>query len=139
MPIFPVRGAVMKLSEVFKSGRTEKASEVSEELPRSASGKRTGPILDNRESSKFAAIDMINVGRGFNDSFDKISDLDLDKSSKLNYEDESDTMDNMINYALDKYERRRKYNFLFDRMKAISGETKRININLDMEIIGDKR
>ena len=82
---------------------------------------------------------MINVGRGFNDSFDKISDLDLDKSSNLTYEDESDTMDNMINYALDKYERRRKYNFLFDRMKAISGETKRININLDMEIIGDKR
>ncbi len=123
----------MGLSQVFKSGKTETATEISGETSNTASRRRSGPLLDNHQSSKFTSIDMGDVGRGFNDSFGKVENLDFNNSSNLNYEGESETMDSMINHALDKYERRRKYNFLFDRMRAISSETKRINTNLDME------
>ena len=43
-------------------------------------------------------------------------------------------MDAMIDTALKKHKKERAQNFIFDRIKAISSETKRINHNLD---IGD--
>ena len=43
-------------------------------------------------------------------------------------------MDAMIDTALKKHKKERIQNFIFDRIKAISSETKRINHNLD---IGD--
>ena len=50
------------------------------------------------------------------------------------YEDDSLLMDTMIDTALKKHKKERVQNFIFDRIKAISSETKRINHNLD---IGD--
>ena len=42
-------------------------------------------------------------------------------------------MDSIINSALAKHEKRMQQNFLFDRIRAISSETKRINANIELE------
>lgn len=124
----------MGLTQVFKQGRTEKASEIMGDSGLDVSNKRKGPIIDNKDSSRFAALDLEDLSREFTEGFERTGNIhsDVSESEKLQNQD-SENMDEMINTALDKYERRKKQNFLFDRMKAVSSETKRINANLDMK------
>ena len=124
----------MGLTQVFKQGRTEKASEIMGDSGLDVSNKRKGPIIDNKDSSRFAALDLEDLSREFTEGFEGTGNIhsDVSESEKLQNQD-SENMDEMINTALDKYERRKKQNFLFDRIKAVSSETKRINANLDMK------
>ena len=124
----------MGLNQVFKSGTTEKATEISGNIQSAALNKRSGPLLDNRETSEFATLDVASMDRDFNKNRSEATILSLEKSGKSDYEDDSLLMDTMIDTALKKHKKERAQNFIFDRIKAISSETKRINHNLD---IGD--
>jgi len=124
----------MGLNQVFKSGTTERATEVSGNIESAALNKRSGPVLDNRETSEFATLDLTSIDRDFNKNRSKATILSFDKSERSDYEDDSLLMDTMIGTALKKHKKKRAQNFIFDRIKAISSETKRINHNLD---IGD--
>ncbi|MDA9689758.1 hypothetical protein N9V13_05045 [Betaproteobacteria bacterium] len=122
----------MGLSQVFKSGRTENAAEIAGDSLRNDSQRRKGPILDNRESTKFEALNLTDTQRDFNKNRDNATILAFEQHSRIDYEDDANLMDTMINVALEKHEKRSKQNFLFDRIRAISSETKRINHNLDL-------
>ena len=124
----------MGLAEVFKSGKTENATEVMGNISDVSVEKKSGPVLDNRVVSKFQSLDLSKVDRDFNKSRDRLTIDSFENSGREDYEDDSNLMDNMINVALEKHKKRSKRNFIFDRIKAISSETKRINHNLD---IGD--
>ena len=124
----------MGLNQVFKSGTTEKALEVSGDVQNASSNKRSGPVLDNRQTAEFASLDLSTIDRDFNKSRNDATILSFEKSGKSEYEDDSMLMDTMIDTALKKHKKERVQNFIFDRIKAISSETKRINHNLD---IGD--
>ena len=122
----------MGMNEVFKSGKTEKATEVTGDVSDAASERRAGPILDNRVNSKFAALDLSNVDRDYNKGRKNATIFAFESSTRAEYEDDPGLMDTMINVALEKHKKRSKQNFLFDRIRAISSETKRINHNLDL-------
>ena len=122
----------MGLNQVFKSGKTEKATEVTGNYSNKKSERRSGPVIDNRETSNFGALDLSKVDRDFNNSRDKATILAFENSGRNDYEDDSNLMDTMINAALAKHKKRSKQNFIFDRIRAISSETKRINHNLDL-------
>ena len=124
----------MGLNQVFKSGTTERATEVSGNIQSAALNKRSGPLLDNRETSEFATLDLTSIDRDFSKNRSKATILSFEKSERSDYEDDSLLMDTMIDTALKKHKKERTQNFIFDRIKAISSETKRINHNLD---IGD--
>ena len=124
----------MGLSQVFKSGTTERATEVSGNIQSAALNKRSGPVLDNRQKTDFAKLNLSDIDRDFNKNHSKATILSFEKSERSNYEDDSLLMDTMIDTALKKHKKERAQNFIFDRIKAISSETKRINHNLD---IGD--
>ena len=124
----------MGLNQVFKSGATERATEVSGNIRSASSNKRSGPVLDNRETSEFTTVDLTSIDRDFNKNRSKATILSFEKSERSHYEDDSLLMDTMIDTALKKHKKERAQNFIFDRIKAISSETKRINHNLD---IGD--
>ena len=124
----------MGLNQVFKSGTTERATEVSGNIQSAALNKRSGPLLDNRETSEFATLDLTSIDRDFSKNRSKATILSFGKSERSDYEDDSLLMDTMIDTALKKHKKERTQNFIFDRIKAISSETKRINHNLD---IGD--
>ena len=124
----------MGLNQVFKSGTTEKATEVSGNIQSAALNKRSGPVLDNRERSEFATLDVVSMDRDFNKNRSEATILAFENSERSDYEDDSLLMDTMIDTALKKHKKKRAQNFIFDRIKAISSETKRINHNLD---IGD--
>ena len=124
----------MEVNQVFKQGRTEKASEIIGDSGLGTRNKRKGPIVDNIDSSRFAALDLEGLSREFAEGFEGIGNIRSDVSDSETLQKQgSENMDEVINTALDKYERRKKQNFLFDRMKAVSSETKRINANLDMK------
>ena len=124
----------MGVNQVFKQGRTEKASEIIGDSGLGTTNKRKGPIVDNKDSSRFAALDLEGLSREFAEGFEGIGNIHSDVSDSETLQKQgSENMDEMINTALDNYERRKKQNFLFDRMKAVSSETKRINANLDMK------
>ena len=124
----------MGLNQVFKKGRTEKASELIGDSGLDAANKRNGPIIDSKDSSRFAALKIEGLSRKFNEGFKGIGNIHSDASESETFQNQdSENMDEMINTALDKYERRKKQNFLFDRIKAVSSETKRINANLNMK------
>ncbi len=124
----------MGLNQVFKSGTTEKATEVTGNIQSAALNKRSGPVLDNRETSEFTTLDVASMDRDLNKNRNEATILSFEKSERSNYEDDSLLMDTMIDTALKKHKKQRAQNFIFDRIKAISSETKRINHNLD---IGD--
>ena len=124
----------MGLNQVFKSGSTEKATEVSGNMQIVSSKKRSGPVLDNRETSELANLDLSSMDRDFNLNRNEATILSFENSEGSDYEDDSMLMDSVINTALKKHKKERMQNFIFDRIKAISSETKRINHNLD---IGD--
>ena len=124
----------MGLNQVFKSGTMEEATEVSGDIQSASLNKRSGPILDNREISDFANLNLSDIDRDFNKNRNDATILSFEKSGISDYEDDSLLMDTMIDTALKKHKKDRAQNFIFDRIKAISSETKRINHNLD---IGD--
>ena len=122
----------MGLAEVFKSGKTENATEVTGNISDVSLDRKSGPVLDNRVVSKFQSLDLSKVDRDFNKSRDRLTIDSFENSGREDYEDDSNLMDNMINVALEKHKKRSKRNFIFDRIKAISSETKRIQHNLDL-------
>lgn len=122
----------MKLNQVFKSGTMEKATEVSGNEQGASINKRSGPVLDKRETSEFATLDLAAIDRDFNKSRSEATILAFENSERSDYEDDSMLMDTMIDTALKKHKKERVQNFIFDRIKAISSETKRINHNLDI-------
>ena len=72
------------------------------------------------------------MDREFNKNRDEATILSFEQSERSDYEDDSLLMDSMIDTALKKHKKERTQNFIFDRIKAISSETKRINHNLDL-------
>ena len=124
----------MGLNKVFKSGTTEIATDISGDSQNALSNKRSGPVLDNRQTSDFANLNLSDLDRDFNKNRDMATILSFEQSERSEYEDDSLMMDTMIDTALKKHKKERVQNFIFDRIKAISSETKRINHNLD---IGD--
>ena len=122
----------MGLNKVFKSGTTEIATDISGNNQSALSNKRSGPVLDNRQTSDFANLDLSDMDRDFNKNRDKATILSFEQSERSDYEDDSLLMDTMIDTALKKHKKERAQNFIFDRIKAISSETKRINHNLDI-------
>ena len=124
----------MGLNKVFKSGTTKIATDITGNSESTSLNKRTGPILDNRVTSDFANLNLSDIDRGFNKNRNEATILSFEKSERSDYEDDSLLMDTMIDTALKKHKKERVQNFIFDRIKAISSETKRINHNLD---IGD--
>jgi len=124
----------MGLNKVFKSGTTEIAADISGNNQSALSNKRSGPVLDNRQKTDFANLNLSDIDRDFNKNRNEATILSFEKSERSEYEDDSLLMDTMIDTALKKHKKERVQNFIFDRIKAISSETKRINHNLD---IGD--
>ena len=124
----------MGLNKVFKSGTTEIATDISGNSQSALSNKRSGPVLDNRQKTDFAKLNLSDIDRDFNKNRDEATILSFEQSERSEYEDDSLLMDTMIDTALKKHKKERVQNFIFDRIKAISSETKRINHNLD---IGD--
>ena len=124
----------MELNKVFKSGTTEIATDISGNSQSALSSKRSGPVVDNRQTSEFANLNLSDIDRDFNKNRNEATILSFENSERSDYEDDSLLMDTMIDTALKKHKKERVQNFIFDRIKAISSETKRINHNLD---IGD--
>ena len=122
----------MGFNQVFKSGTTEIATEISGNSQSVLSNKRSGPVLDHRETSEFASLNIAALDRDFNKSRSEATILSFENSEKSDYKDDSLLMDTMIDTALKKHKKERAQNFIFDRIKAISSETKRINHNLDI-------
>lgn len=124
----------MGLNQVFKAGTTEIATDISGNSRSALSNKRSGPVLDNRQKTDFANLNLSDLDRDFNKNRNEATFLSFEQSERSEYEDDSLLMDTMIDTALKKHKKQREQNFIFDRIKAISSETKRINHNLD---IGD--
>ena len=124
----------MGLNKVFKSGTTEIATAISGNSQSALSNKRSGPVLDNRQKTDFANLNLSDIDRDFNKNRDNATILSFEQSDGSEYGDDPLLMDAMIDTALKKHKKERVQNFIFDRIKAISSETKRINHNLD---IGD--
>ena len=118
-------------NQVFNSGSVKSGSEEKS----SFSGlrkKRSGPAIDNSLTSRFAAIDFGKIRRAFNKEY-RVPKVEL-LNEEIDNGDHDGTidMDSIINSALTKHEKRMQQNFLFDRIRAISSETKRINANIEL-------
>ena len=121
----------MENRQVFNSGSVKTASE--QESNFSALRKKaSGPAIDNSLTSKFAAIDFGKIKRIFRKEY-RVTKIEL-PIERLNTGDHYGTidMDSIINSALTKHKKRMQQNFLFDRIRAISSETKRINANFEL-------
>ena len=121
----------MGINQVFNSGSVKTASEQKS----SSSGlrkKASGPAIDNSLTSRFAAIDFGKIKRIFSKEY-RVPKIEL-PIEELNTGGHDGTidMDSIINSALVKHEKRIQQNFLFDRIRAISSETKRINANIEL-------
>ena len=121
--------------QVFNSGSIKSASEQKSSF--SKLGKKTsGPAIDNSLTSRFAAIDFGKIRRAFNREY-RVPKVELQvEEIDTGDHDELVNMDSIISSALTQHEKRMKQNFLFDRIRAISSETKRINANIEL---GNKR
>ena len=91
----------MGLSEVFKSGKTENATEVTGNISDVSLERKSGPVIDNRVASKFQSLDLSSVERDFNKSRDRLTIDSFENLGRKDYEDDSNLMDNMINVALE--------------------------------------
>jgi len=118
-------------NKVFNSGSVKRGSEEKS----SFSGlrkKRSGPAIDNSLKSRFAAIDFGKIRRAFNKEY-RVPKVELlNEEIDTGGHDETIDMNSIINSALTKHEKRMQQNFLFDRIRAISSETKRINANIEL-------
>ncbi len=121
----------MEHRQVFNSGSIKSASEQKSNIS-GLRKKASGPAIDNLLTSKFAAIDFGKIKRIFRKEY-KVPKIEL-PTERLDAGDHDGTidMDSIINSALAKHEKRIQQNFLFDRIRAISSETKRINANIEL-------
>tara|TARA_B100002019_G_scaffold251340_1_gene231673 strand:+ start:318 stop:698 length:381 start_codon:yes stop_codon:yes gene_type:complete len=121
----------MGINQVFNAGSVKSASEQKS----SFSGLRkkgSGPAIDNSLTSRFAAIDFGKIRRAFNKEY-RVPKVELlNEEIDTGDHDGPIDMDSIINSALTKHEKRQRQNFLFDRIRAISSETKRINANIEL-------
>ena len=121
----------MDTQQVFNSGSVKTASEQKS----SFSGlrkKASGPAIDNSLMSKFVAIDFGKIRRAFNKEY-RVPKVELQVEEVDTGDHEGIiNIDSIINSALAQHEKRMKQNFLFDRIRAISSETKRINANIEL-------
>ena len=121
----------MEINQVFNAGSVKSASEQKS----SFSGLRkkgSGPAIDNSLTSKFAAIDFGKIRRAFNKEY-RVPKVDLlDEEIYTGDHNGITNVDSIINSALAQHEKRMKQNFLFDRIRAISSETKRINATIEL-------
>ena len=121
----------MGINQVFNAGSVKSGSEQKS----SFSGLRkkgSGPAIDNSLKSRVAAIDFGKIRRAFNKEY-RVPKVDLlDEEINTGDHDGTIDMDSIINSALTKHEKRIQQNFLFDRIRAISSETKRINANIEL-------
>ena len=118
-------------NQVFNSGAVKNASEEKSSFSLLRK-KRSGPAIDNSLTSKFAAIDFGKIRRAFNKEY-RVPKVELlNEEIDTGEHDGPIDMDSIINSALTKHEKRMQQNFLFDRIRAISSETKRINANIEL-------
>tara|TARA_A100001015_G_C14484814_1_gene516943 strand:- start:99 stop:479 length:381 start_codon:yes stop_codon:yes gene_type:complete len=121
--------------QVFNSGSIKSASEQKSSFSKLGE-KTSGPAIDNSLTSRFAAIDFGKMRRAFNREY-RVPKVELQvEEIDTGDHDELVNMDSIISSALTQHEKRMKQNFLFDRIRAISSETKRINANIEL---GNKR
>ena len=121
----------MENRQVFNSGSVKTSLE--QESNFSALRKKaSGPAIDNSLTSKFAAIDFGKIKRIFRKEY-RVPTIEV-SIERLDGGDHDGTidMDSIINSALAKHEKRIQQNFLFDRIRAISSETKRIYANIEL-------
>ena len=117
--------------QVFNSGSIKSASEQKSSFSKLGE-KTSGPAIDNSLTSRFAAIDFGKIRRAFNREY-RVPKVELQvEEIDTGDHDELVDMDSIINSALTQNEKRMKQNFLFDRIRAISSETKRINANIEL-------
>ena len=121
----------MGINQVFNAGSVKSASEQKSNI-NGLRKKGSGPAIDNSLTSRFAAIDFGKIRRAFNKEYriPKV-ELPVENVDTVDHDDTID-MDSVINSALAKHEKRSQRNFLFDRIRAISSETQRINANIDL-------
>ena len=118
-------------NQVFNSGSVKSASEEKSSFSLLRK-KRSGPAIDNSLTSRFAAIDFGKIRRAFNKEY-RVPKVELlNEEIDTGDHDGPIDMDSIINSALTKHEKRQRQNFLFDRIRAISSETKRINANIEL-------
>ena len=117
--------------QVFNSGSIKSASEQKSSFSKLGE-KTSGPAIDNSLTSRFAAIDFGKMRRAFNREY-RVPKVELQvEEIDTGDHDELVNMDSIISSALTQHEKRMKQNFLFDRIRAISSETKRINANIEL-------
>ena len=121
----------MGTNQVFNAGSVKNALEQKSNI-NGLRKKGNGPAIDNSLTSRFAAIDFGKIRRAFNKEYrvPKV-ELPVENLDTVGHNDIID-MDSIINSALAKHEKRSQQNFLFDRIRAISSETKRINANIEL-------
>ena len=101
----------MGLNKVFKSGTTEIATDISGNSQSALSNKRSGPVLDNRQKTDFANLNLSDIDRDFNKNRDEATILSFEQSERSEYEDDSLLMDTMIDTALEKAQKRTRSKF----------------------------
>ena len=118
-------------STVFKAGSVKQASEQNASI-KGLKKRASGPALENTILNRFASVDFEKIRRAFNKEY-RIPEIELvsEEQDPSIYEEVVD-MDSVISIALTKHEKRLQQNFLFDRIRAISSETKRINANIEL-------
>ena len=121
----------MGINQVFNAGSVKSASEQKSNI-NGLRKKGSGPAIDNSLTSKFAAIDFGKIRRAFNKEY-RVPEVELLVENEDTIDNDGTIdMDSIINSALAKHEKRSQQNFLFDRIRAISSETQRINANIDL-------
>ena len=121
----------MKHCQVFNSGSIKSASEQDSNFS-ALRKKNSSPAIDNSLTSKLSAIDFGKIKRIFRKEY-RVPKIVL-PIERLDAGDHVGTidMDSIINSALANHEKRIQQNFLFDRIRAKSSETKRINANIEL-------
>ena len=121
----------MGINQVFNAGSVKSASEQKSNI-KGLQKKGSGPAIDNSLTSKFAAIDFGKIRRAFNKEY-RVPEVELPVENEDAVDNDGTIdMDSIINSALAKHEKRSQQNFLFDRIRAISSETQRINANIEL-------
>lgn len=125
----------MEKSEVFKSGQTETAINVSGTLSDHEKVKRNGPELYHKENQfRAKAIEEIirenaNLSKNYENDNSHIPGIIRDNSE--NYQDLEDENDKKL-AALESMEKQKTAKRFVDRLAVIASETRRINIDLDL-------
>ena len=116
---------------VFKTGSIKQASEQIANLE-GPKKRASGPALENTMLNRFESVNFERIKRAFKKQYN-IPEMEL-PVDELDIGDNDGTidMDSIINSALAKHQKRVQQNFLFDRIRAISSETQRINANIDL-------